>query len=64
MNKTCQETGKMAYCWQDGLFYTIYCTCGAKLTIDETYVLLNSGFNNKFVVIPEHDNAYWGRMNK
>lgn len=54
MNKEyiCQQSGKFAYIWEDGLFETIYCVCGAKITVTDD--LERSPSHNKYVRIPQH----------
>lgn len=55
MPKICPHTGEIGYCWEDGLFLTIYCVCGIKITVTQDYVLLNrAGISFKHVYIPKH----------
>jgi len=50
-NYACQQAGKLAFVWRNGLFDTVYCACGTEITITEDIPRIN----DKYVLIPKHD---------
>lgn len=48
----CIHSGKQAFVWKDGLFETIYCLCGLKITVHSDWPRV--GPFNKYVVMPVH----------
>jgi hypothetical protein len=49
----CQNSGKVAFIWRDGLFPTIYCVCGIKIIVSEDSY--RTGKNRDLTFVPEHN---------